>query len=414
MKILLVTEKYPPTVGGGETHVHQLAEGLATLGNKVVVVTEAVAPGPPSQKYRDGEVEIHEVEGLRAACQRLDCMRAVAALHAEFSNTDADIVHVFSYVPALLTSWLRPSVTAKLVVSLLETFVPGDRVFDMYFHKLANYEVERALQRGLVQNLRPDLHICGSQAYLRWAREGGFVEPAVVVGFGTDLAAFTGDSGLRAAWRAMHGFHDEFLFLVPARPVRLKRIEDAIAALQRLRGSHRDARLVLTAPTDRCDEEYMEELRALADRLKVANLVHWVTGLTWQDMPALYAACDAVILPSTREGWGIALNEAMASRRPVITTDVEAQNEVIENDRTGWLYPVGDHAELAMAMQRVMTEDQAELVERARQQAVDQFSASAMAQGHARAYQSLLANTRQERVLVVDQAPHSHEATANG
>jgi glycosyltransferase involved in cell wall biosynthesis len=389
VEILIVAEKYPPTVGGGETHVHQLAEGLAALGHGTTVVTETVEPGPERDRYRTGKVQVREVVGLKAACQRLDCMGAVERLHAELAGTGADVVHVFNYVPALLTSWLRPSLTAKLVVSLFETFILDERIFDIYFHRLANYDLERALQRGLVENLRPDLHICGSQTYLRWARQAGFVEPAVVVEFGTDLAAFTGAAADRVRWRAENDVGDEFLFVVPARPVRNKRIEDAIAALNRLRTTHPDIRLVLTTPTDRGDEEYIEELRDLARRSGVTDLVRWVAGLSWQAMPALYAAADAVVLPSSHEGWGIALNEGMASGRPVITAAAQGRDEVVAHGRTGLLYPVGDHIALAETMRRVMEEDQTDMVERARKEVHGRLSAEAMVRGHVRAYQEL-------------------------
>ncbi|MEI5100652.1 glycosyltransferase family 4 protein [Streptomyces sp. PmtG] len=386
MRISLIAEKYPPVVGGGETHVHQLAEGLALAGHDVTVVTEAAPAGAERDLYRTGKVTVTEVTGLVDACQRLDCKDAVEQLHAELTGTDADIVHVFNYVPALLTSWLRPSVRGKLVVSLFETFVPGVRVFDLW----ANYPLERALQRGLVDNLRPDLLLCGSRAYERWYREAGFTEPATVVEFGTDLTAFGSLPEARARWRAEHGLDDEPVFLVPARPVPRKRIEDAIAALAALRATHPEARLVLTAPTGRSNSGYVDGLVQQAEDLGVERHVIWEEGLSWQDMPALYAASDAVVLPSSHEGWGIALNEAMASGRPVITTDVEGHDEVVTHERTGLLYRPGDVAALAEAMRTVLDTDTTALVERARAEALDRFSIDAVVRNHIRAYASLL------------------------
>jgi glycosyltransferase involved in cell wall biosynthesis len=386
MKILLVAEKYPPIVGGGETHVHQLADGLAGRGHQVSVLTEEVGRSAQWATYRDGSVEVIEMTGLMAACQRLDCKDAVQRLHAEFAATDADIVHVFNYVPALLASWLRPSISAKLVVSLFETFVPGVRVFDLW----SDYALERALQRGLVENLRPDLHLCGSRAYLRWSREAGFREPAEIVEFGTDLHAFTADRGLRERWRADRGLTDEFLFVVPARPVPRKRIEDAIAALADVATSHRRARLVLTAPTDRSAAAYVDQLRKLAADRGVTSLVRWEHGLGWHDMPALYNGADAMILPSSHEGWGISLTEAMACRIPVITTNVEGHDEVVEHERTGLLYQSRDVRGLAAHMRRVMDSDPKEMVERALNAARGRFSIEAVVRGHESAYRALL------------------------
>ncbi|TBO61503.1 glycosyltransferase family 1 protein [Streptomyces kasugaensis] len=385
MKILLVAEKYPPIVGGGETHLHQLAEGLVTRGHEVTVATEAVPDGPERRLYREGAVRVHEVTGLMDACQRLDAKAAVASLHSVLTTGDVDLVHVFNYVPALLTSWLRPAIGAKLAVSLFETHMPGQRVFDLW----GDYPLERSLQRGLVDNLRADVMVCGSQAYRRWALDAGFTDDDIhVVEFGTDLDRFRDDGAARARWRTRHGVaDDETVFLVPARPVPRKCIEDAVAALAHLAGRHPRARLVLTTPTARTLDSYAEKLRALADELGVADRVIWEQGLSWHDMPMLYAGADAVVLPSSHEGFGIALVEGMAGRRPVITSNVEGHDEVIDHERTGFLYPARDVEALAGCMARVITSDLENLVAAAHAEAVRRFSSTAVAAGHERAYE---------------------------
>ncbi|MEE1831704.1 glycosyltransferase family 4 protein [Streptomyces sp. SP17KL33] len=388
MKVLLVAEKYPPIVGGGETHLHQLAEGLVARGHTVTVCTEAVPDGPERALYREGPVRIREVTGLVDACQRLDAKAAVASLHREITVTDADIIHVFNYVPALLTSWLRPAIKAKLAVSLFETHMPGQRVFDLW----GDYGIERALQRGLVDNLRPDTMVCGSQAYRRWALDAGFDDRDIsVVEFGTDLDRFREDKAARAEWRHRHNVGDgDTVFLVPARPVPRKCIEDAVQALAVVVRSHPEARLVLTVPTGRSVDTYVESLHALAAELGVADRVIWEEGLSWHGMPAIFAAADAIVLPSSHEGFGIALVEGMASRRPVITSDVEGHDEVIDHERTGFLYPARDVEALAREMTRVITSDLTLVVDDAQAEAIARFSSSAVAAGHELAYQTAL------------------------
>ncbi|MYT29972.1 MULTISPECIES: glycosyltransferase family 4 protein [unclassified Streptomyces] len=389
MKILLVAEKYPPIVGGGETHLHQLAEGLVARGHEVTVATEAVPDGPERRLYREGAVRIRELTGLMDACRRLDAKAAVASLHSLFTTSDADVIHVFNYVPALLTSWLRPAIGAQLAVSLFETHMPGQRVFDLW----GDYPLERSLQRGLVDNLRPDVMVCGSQAYRRWALDAGFADQDIhVVEFGTDLGRFRDDGAARARWRTRHGVaDDETVFLIPARPVPRKCIEDAVTALARLVARHPRTRLVLTTPTARTLDSYAHKLRALADELGVADRVIWEQGLSWHDMPTLFCGADAVVLPSSHEGFGIALVEGMASRRPVITSNVEGHDEVIDHGRTGFLYPARDAEALAQCMERVVTSDLEDLVTAAHAEAERRFSSAAVAAGHERAYEAACA-----------------------
>jgi glycosyltransferase involved in cell wall biosynthesis len=393
MKIQFVAEKYPPVVGGGETHLHQIAEGLAARGHDVTVVTEKVPDTAEARAYRGGRVNVREITGLTAACQRFDCQEALPNLIAEFDRDEPDIVHVINYVPALLTSLIRPKVPGHLVVSLFETLVPGTRVFDLW----SNWELELTLQHGLAANLRPDLHLCGSGTYQSWIRDAGFTEPSVVVPFGTELEHFTGDAAQRDTWRKTHGLEDATIVLVPARPVPRKRFEDVITALMQVRRTVPNACAVLTAPAGRSNLEYIARLRTVTEDLGMTDAVHWVTDLTWQDMPQLYAAADAVVMPASHESWGIALTEGMASRRPVITTDIEGHWEVVSHERTGLLYPPTDVDALAAALIRVFTTDVSGMVERAYTEAVSRFSVDACVAGHERAYTDLLAAKRTDK-----------------
>ena len=56
--------------------------------------------------------------------------------------------------------------------------------------------------------------------------------------------------------------------------------------------------------------------------------VHWVPPVSEADLPSLYAAADCLLFPVRCEGFGVPLIEAMASGKPIITTDWPAMNEV--------------------------------------------------------------------------------------
>lgn len=54
------------------------------------------------------------------------------------------------------------------------------------------------------------------------------------------------------------------------------------------------------------------------------------------DIPEVLAISDLFIHPSTREGFGIAIVEAMASGLPVITSNVGGINDIVENEKDGF------------------------------------------------------------------------------
>jgi len=79
------------------------------------------------------------------------------------------------------------------------------------------------------------------------------------------------------------------------------------------------------------------------------------------ELRALFAACAAFVLPSTTraEAFGYVQLEAMASGRPVISTDVPSGvSWVNQHERTGLVVRAGDVAALRGALRRLMDDDE--------------------------------------------------------
>jgi glycosyltransferase involved in cell wall biosynthesis len=73
------------------------------------------------------------------------------------------------------------------------------------------------------------------------------------------------------------------------------------------------------------------------------------------ELPALYDLCDLFVLPSRFEPWGLVVNEAMNTGRPIIVSDrVGAGTDLVDNGTNGWVYPSGNVAALAAAMCRIL------------------------------------------------------------
>ena len=72
-------------------------------------------------------------------------------------------------------------------------------------------------------------------------------------------------------------------------------------------------------------------------------------------------AARALVLPSFAEGLPVVLMEAMALRRPVLTTYVAGIPELVRPGENGWLVPAGDVEALAAALEDVLARPAAEL-----------------------------------------------------
>lgn len=114
-------------------------------------------------------------------------------------------------------------------------------------------------------------------------------------------------------------------------------------------------------------------LRAeLEDRVRALGLDDLVRFLGFHDdVPALLAAADVMVLPSEKEGIPRAVMEAMAARLPVVAADVRGTREVVVPGETGYLSPWGDADAMAGHLARLLEspEQRARLGEAGRRRA---------------------------------------------
>lgn len=386
MRLLIITEKYPPIVGGGETHIEQLAVQLSKLGVEVHVLTDLA--GNP--RISSEGIIFHEVRSLGAACKKLEFSAALTDLADVIQAVEPDLVHVFNYIPATLIALIRPLVRCPLACTLFETFIEGLRVFE---HWKNRFDIEFAMARSLSHSLKADVQICGSQSYVDWMARVGFSEPIELVKFGIDVEYFEEQALTSEEARNSIGVPpDASVVLVPARPIARKRIRDAVEATSKLLGSGQRVHLLLCEPDGRSDVTVLAELRGLIDRLQLQKHCSWVRGLDWKAMATAYAASDIVVLPASDDGMGICLIEAMASQRPVVTSRVPGHMEAIIDGHTGLAYEVGDVFGMAAAITRILWDpglaDRLRLngLERARAE----FSLQRVSADHLIIYQSLI------------------------
>jgi glycosyltransferase involved in cell wall biosynthesis len=159
------------------------------------------------------------------------------------------------------------------------------------------------------------------------------------IGNGIDVKIFSRDQirDDRAVTRAQLGFDDtDFVVGTVGRLVYEKGFAELFQAAERLRAqSDKIKFLVIGAEEhDQNDAVPHETIEKLQSR-KLIEFVGWSN-----DMPRWYAAMDAFVLPSYREGIPRACMEAAAMQLPVVASDIRGCREVVEQGITGLLVPV--------------------------------------------------------------------------
>jgi glycosyltransferase involved in cell wall biosynthesis len=97
--------------------------------------------------------------------------------------------------------------------------------------------------------------------------------------------------------------------------------------------------------------ELRADIEALVARLKLQAYVRITGWISGEQVRKEILAARALVLPSFAEGLPVVLMEAMALRRPVISTFVAGIPELVFPGEHGWLVPAGDVEALASAMQ---------------------------------------------------------------
>lgn len=133
-----------------------------------------------------------------------------------------------------------------------------------------------------------------------------------------------------------------------------------------------------------------ERLEALARELGVASRVHC---LGWRhDATDLLAVMDIFCLPSLREGFSVALLEAMAYAKPIVATAVAGNPEAVVDGETGWLIPSADPEALAKAVLYGLRHSDVaiEMGRRGRARLMERFTVNGMQRAYSGLYERLV------------------------
>ncbi|MDB5809269.1 MAG: colanic acid biosynthesis glycosyltransferase WcaL [Betaproteobacteria bacterium] len=109
------------------------------------------------------------------------------------------------------------------------------------------------------------------------------------------------------------------------------------------------------------DGEMREQLEALVGANGLAKQITITGWINADRVRAEILAARALVLPSFAEGLPVVIMEAMALKRPVLTTFVAGIPELVEQGTSGWLFPAGDVAALAAAIEDAISRPADEL-----------------------------------------------------
>jgi glycosyltransferase-like protein len=181
---------------------------------------------------------------------------------------------------------------------------------------------------------------------------------AQVVHNGVDVARFQGaDPGQAKELRQRTGARDRPLILSVGGIEPRKGSDTLVKAIAALKKAGRDPVLAVVGGHSFQDYRPYRD-RVLASLpglgLRLDDDVVLVGTVPDAELPAWYAAADVLAFPSTKEGWGLAVLEAMSAGLPVVVSDLPVFGEYLTSGRDALLVPVDDAPALAGALAAVL------------------------------------------------------------
>ena len=355
-RIALVTHSTKPR--GGAVHTLGLAEALLDVGADVTVV----ALGDPAVGFfrpvKAPTVVLPAVTGAESLEEKV--FRSVDSLAASLASMagNYDLFHTQDCIAAR---------AAVRVANVPVARVPVVRTV----HHVDDFTTPALIDCQRQAILEPDRVLVVSRHWQDLLRDGYGVEADVVYN-GVDGDRFGPVSPeIRAALRRRIGVEDgdrdgdggRFVFLAVGGIEPRKGSVHLLAALAGLAAQGLGLpRPVLAVVGGHSFQDYAAYRDATLAGLpglglEIGRDVVLLGTVPDDELPAWYGAADALAFPSLKEGWGLAVLEAMSAGLPVVATDIPVFREYLTDGRDALLVPPADVDRLAEAMARLMADE---------------------------------------------------------
>jgi glycosyltransferase involved in cell wall biosynthesis len=369
LRVLLQCLYYPPEVGGLESHVSGLAEGLARRGHYVDMLTSRSKPGT-QRRERLGGVNVRRVwmPGKHPFGWAAHTVGTIP-VHRRLAR-QADVVHAHTFasvLPAMIGGRRR---RRPLVLTLHTS----------HFLMRAGSPRWRRLFARVIGSA--DYLLATSEEILNVALEIRPHSRSEVMTNAVDSDRFAPSEGREAGGR--------FRIVVPRRLFPKNGVEYFVRAMP-LVIAELDAEAYVVG-----DGPEREKLRRLAVELGVSDRMEFLGARPNEEMPALLRDADLAVIPSLMEATSIAALEAMSCALPVVASRVGGLPEIIDEGVGALVEPMNPGA-LADAMVSLLTRpDLQELGREARRRVVANWSISRMVERHLEIYNGLLDEAQEQ------------------
>ncbi|OGS06497.1 MAG: hypothetical protein A2270_07370 [Elusimicrobia bacterium RIFOXYA12_FULL_51_18] len=358
-RILQANKLYYPYIGGIETIVQQIAEGLAGKFAMEVLTCNTV--------FFNSKEVINDVAVTRLRAFNLKSLTTMPISLAypfvfkeRSSKYDVSLIH--APFPLGEMGALLANKNTKIVCWWHSDIIRQKKLLKVY-----KYIVNRYLERVDHIVVATPGHITSSIFLNK------FKYKCSVIPYGVDITRFTLTPDLQSHIANLRIKHGPRIILFVGRLVYYKGCEYLLEAMKNV-----DAKLIVigSGPLNGILQDTITH-EGLRDKVET------IPSVSEEDLRAYYHACDIFVLPSVEnsEGFGIVQIEAMACKKPVINTSLPTGVPWVSvNGLTGFTVPPRDSESLANAINKLLMDSDLRLRfgENARNRVLEHFTLDKM------------------------------------
>ena len=342
MNICLFTSSFLPVIGGGEFAVHHLAECLAQLGHKIVVLAGR-------ETKRSNKVDIphsYTLRRYRYPPKGIFVNQLLFQLMVEKIRNNFDVLHAsFLYFPGYVAVSFKKIFNVPVVVTAHgeDIQVRKDINYGMMLNPKREHQIKHVLQKAdaitaISDSIRTD-----------FLNAGASPEKIFSIPHGTDVRAFsTATNNIKNMFNISE---DNRVIIAIGRNHEKKGFKYLLQAIPRIISKNPKTKFVIVG-------KGTEILKSEIDALGISEHIILSTPVTGNAYNSLYKKADIYVTPSLIEGASLTNLDALGAGLPLIATDVLGNRDFVSNYENGLLIEPRNPQAIADAVLHLLNDNE--------------------------------------------------------
>jgi glycosyltransferase involved in cell wall biosynthesis len=330
LKILLLTQFFSSTRGGGEHLFYILAKKLAENNHQIWVITNKIEDESyPSQKnikivfvppvliYRGGLPP-----SIKNNFQYL--INATRVGSKLIKENNIDVIHSNNFTPALAGNFIALLTSQTHITSIWDIFtLCGCDYWKKWVKQTKISKINQfigPLFEKVVLKIKCDVFHTISEASKEDLLRFGAKKPIQVI------------SPTIEEIPPQNVVQNNKQFICVGRLVFYKNVEILIKAIKIVKEKEKEVKLIIVG-----GGPYLETLQKTIDNLQLQNNIIIKGYVNAKEKTELIAQSNALLFPSLCEGFGLVILEAFQQKRPVLVSNIPPMSDIIRDENTGFI-----------------------------------------------------------------------------